>query len=99
MKKGWYRWCPSTPPTDQSNYLQVDIGAVRYVCAVATQKRHSIEYTKTYYLRVSVDGANWNTYEENKGKKVNCNLISRTFPLATMSRRFPTVPFLRLHVG
>ena len=82
MKKGWYRWCPSTK-TDQSDYLQVDIGAVRDVCAVATQKKDSTEYTKTYYLRVSVDGVNWNTYEENKAKKVNCNLVSRTFPLAT----------------
>ena len=90
MKKGWYRWCPSSS-TDQSDYLQVDIGAVRDVCAVATQKRHSTEYTRTYYLRVSVDGVNWKTYEENKAKKVNCNLVSRTFPLATRSRSFPTV--------
>ena len=89
MKKGWYRWCPSTK-TDQSDYLQVDIGAVRDVCAVATQRRHS-EHAKTYYLQISVDGVNWNTYEENKAKKVNCNLVSRTFPLATRSRSFPTV--------
>ena len=89
MKKGWYRWCPSTK-SDQSDYLQVDIGAVRNVCAVATQSRH-VEYAKTYYLQISVDGVNWNTYEENKAKKVNCNLVSRTFPLATRSRSFPTV--------
>ena len=89
MKKGWYRWCPSTK-TDQSDYLQVDIGAVRDVCAVATQRRHS-EHAKTYYLQISVDGVNWNTYKENKAKKVNCNLVSRTFPLATRSRSFPTV--------
>ena len=38
MKKEWYRWCPLTK-TDQSDYLQVDIGAVRDVCAVATQKK------------------------------------------------------------
>ncbi|CAH3183640.1 unnamed protein product [Porites lobata] len=68
MKKGWYRWCPSTK-SDQSDYLQVDIGAVRNVCAVATQSRHS-EHAKTYYLQISVDGVNWNTYEENKAKKV-----------------------------
>ena len=85
----WYRWCPSTT-TDRSDYLQVDIGAVRDVCAVATQSRHS-QHAKTYYLQISVDGVNWNTYEENKAKKVNCNLVSRTFPLATRSRSFPTV--------
>ena len=89
MKKGWYRWCPSTS-TDQSDYLQVDIGAVRNVCAVATQSRY-VNSAKTYYLQISVDGVNWNTYEENKAKKVNCNLVSRTFPVATRSRRFPTV--------
>ena len=89
MKKGWYRWCPSTK-TDQSDYLQVDIGAVRDVCAVATQRRHS-EHAKTYYLQISVDGVNWNTYEENKAKKVNSSVVSRTFPLATRSRSFPTV--------
>ena len=38
-----------------------------------------------------MDGVNWNTYEENKAKKVNYNLVSRTFPLATRSRSFPTV--------
>ena len=91
MKKGWYRWCPSTT-TDRSDYLQVDIGAVRDVCAVATQSRYW-QHAKTYYLQISVDGVNWNTYKENKAKKVNCNLVSRTFPLATRSRSFPTVSF------
>lgn len=83
VKKWWYRWCPSTS-TDQTDYLQVDIGSVRNVCAVATQSRYS-QYAKTYYLQISVDGVNWNTY------KVNCSLVSRTFPLAT-SCRFPSVP-------
>ena len=29
-------WCPKTP-TDRSDFLQVDMGAVRSVCGVATQ--------------------------------------------------------------
>lgn len=89
MKKGWYRWCPSTAAV-QSDYLQVDIGAVRNVCAVATQRGHG-NSAKTYYLQISVDGVNWNTYEENKAKKVNSSVVPRTFPLATRSRSFPTV--------
>ena len=66
------RWCP-TSTTDRTDYLQVDMGAVHSVCAVATQTLNSGEYTKTYYLRLSVDGLTWNTYEENKAKKVNYN--------------------------
>ena len=66
------RWCPKTT-SDRTDYLQVDMGAVHSVCAVATQTLNSGEYTKTYYLRLSVDGLTWNTYEENKAKKVNYN--------------------------
>ena len=64
------RWCP-TSTSDRTDYLQVDMGAVHSVCAVATQTLNSGEYAKTYYLRLSVDGVTWNTYEENKAKKVN----------------------------
>ena len=66
------RWCPKTT-SDRTDYLQVDMGAVHSVCAVATQTLNTGEYTKTYYLRLSVDGLTWNTYEENKAKKVNYN--------------------------
>ena len=97
MKKGWYRWCPSSP-TDRSDYLQVDIGAVRNVCAVATQSRHW-QHAKTYYLRVSVDGVNWNTYEENKAKKVNYNLVPVPSPWLRGAVAFPLFPFLRLRVS
>ena len=49
------------------------MGVVHSVCAVATQTLNTGEYTQTYYLRLSVDGLTWNTYEENKAKKVNYN--------------------------
>lgn len=94
----WNRWCPSTT-TDRSDYLQVDIGAVRDVCAVATQCRHWWQHAKTYYLQISVDGVNWNTYEKNKAKKVNCNLVSVPSPWLPGVVAFPLFPFLRLHVG
>ena len=67
-------WCPKTT-SDRTDYLQVDMGAVHSVCAVAMQMLNTGGYTKTYYLRVSVDGATWNTYEENKTKKVNFNSV------------------------
>ncbi|CAH3171517.1 unnamed protein product, partial [Porites lobata] len=64
------RWCPKTT-SDRTDYLQVDMGAVHTVCKVATQTLNTREYTKTYYLRVSVDGVTWNkTYQENKAEKV-----------------------------
>ena len=66
------RWCP-TSTSDRTDYLQVDMGAVHSVCAVATQTLNTGEYAKTYYLRLSVDGVTWNTYEENKAKKANYN--------------------------
>ena len=65
-------WCPKTT-SDRTDYLQVDMGAVHSICAVATQTLNTAEYAKTYYLRLSVDGVTWNTYEENKAKKVNYN--------------------------
>lgn len=69
------RWCPKTT-SDRTDYLQVDMGAVHTVCEVATQTLNTGEYTKTYYVRVSVDGVTWNkTYQENKAEKVNYNLV------------------------
>ena len=64
------RWCPKTT-SDRTDYLQVDMGAVHSVCAVATPTLSTVDYAKTYYLRLSVDGLTWNTYEDNKTKKVN----------------------------
>ena len=69
--RGTHGWCPKTN-SNRTDYLQVDMGAVHSVCEVVL---NTGAYTKTYYLRVSVDGATWNTYEENKTKKVNFNLV------------------------
>ena len=66
--RGGERWCPKIT-TDRSDYLQVDMGAARSVCAVATQRRSS-EYTKTFYLQFSLDGVTWNIYKENNAQKV-----------------------------
>ena len=46
------------------------MGAVRSVCAVATQEESSLYRITSYKLHVSLDGASWNTYQENNAEKV-----------------------------
>ena len=67
--RGAKRWCPKV--TDRTDYLQVDMGAVRYVCAVTTRgQRESSEWTTSYKLHLSSDGVTWNVYKENNVEKV-----------------------------
>ena len=64
-------WCPNTRQGPRTDYLQVDLGAVHSVCAVATQgASNSDERTTSYILRMSKDGVTWNTYKENNAEKV-----------------------------
>lgn len=64
-------WAPSST---SSAWLQIDLGPVMFVCAVATQgsatDAHGQQYAKSYKLRVSLDNANWNYYQENNFHKV-----------------------------
>lgn len=68
--RGYRAWCPKTK-TDRTDYLQVDMSAVHFVCKVATQrnKRDDI-WTTSYKLQFSLDGVRWNTYTENNAEKV-----------------------------
>ena len=63
-------WCAETT-TDRTDYLQVDMGAVHSVCAVATQgaQRYSF-WTTSYKVHLSTDGVTWNSYKENNVEKV-----------------------------
>ena len=63
-------WCPGNARV-RTQYLQVDMGAVYFVCAVATQgdKMHD-EWTTSYKLHFSLDGNIWDTYKENSAIKV-----------------------------
>lgn len=55
-KGGNQAWSPKTKD-DKTDYLQVDMGAVYSVCAVATQGRgKSSEWITSYKLRLSTDG-------------------------------------------
>ena len=63
-------WCPLSP-TDRTDYLQVDMGVVRSVCAVATQGELARdEWTTSYRLQLSADNVTWNTYKETNIEKV-----------------------------
>ena len=67
-------WCPSST-SNRNDFIQVDMGEVRSVCAVATQGKKDGSYVKSYKLLVSTDGVTWNTYQENNAVKV-CSPIS-----------------------
>ena len=63
-------WCPRST-TDRTDYLQVDMGVVRSVCAVATQGVSTDdEWTTKYRLQLSTNNITWNTYKETNIEKV-----------------------------
>jgi len=63
-------WCTKIT-TDRTDYLQVDMGAVHSVCAVATQGEISHpEWTTRYKVHLSTDGVTWKSYKENNVEKV-----------------------------
>ena len=63
-------WCPKTR-TDRTDYLQVDVGTMLSVCAVATQgEKEYSAWTTSYKLHLSSDGGTWNAYEETSTTKV-----------------------------
>ena len=62
-------WCQqSSKITD--NYIQVDIGAGRTVCGVATQGKAKGSFIKSYRLSFSTDGTSWTAYKEQNVEKV-----------------------------
>ena len=68
--RGGGAWCTKTS-TDRTDYLQVDMGAVHSVCAVATQGHRAGDYWTTgYKVHLCTDGVTWNSYKENNVEKV-----------------------------
>ena len=63
-------WCTKTAD-DRTDYLQVDMGAVRSVCAVATQGATGGFWVTSFKLRLSLDGTTFNYYMEDNAVKVN----------------------------
>ena len=70
-RRGAGAWCPRSN-RDRTAYLQVDMGAVHFVCAVATQglRLHGVDWTTSYKLLISLNGVTWNSYKENNVEKV-----------------------------
>ena len=63
-------WIPSSN-NNNNDYLQIDLGSVYVVCAVATQGNPSAnDWTKTYKIETSLDNVNWQWYQENNAAKV-----------------------------
>ena len=68
--RGLGGWCPRNR-SDRTDYLQVDMGAMLSVCAVATQGQKMFNlWTTSYKLQLSTDGVTWNAYEETNTAKV-----------------------------
>ena len=66
-----------------TDYLQVDLGGVFFICALATKGNacDAQEWTETYKIYLSSDGKSWNPYTNDSGVvKVcthtanNCNM-------------------------
>ena len=70
-KRGLFKaWCTKTK-NDRTDYLQVDMGAVRSVCAVATQGGTGGQWITSFKLKLSLDGTTFNYYMEDNAVKVN----------------------------
>ena len=70
-------WLPSSN-SDASDFLQIDLGSVYFVCGVATQGNPSADdWTQTYKIETSLNNVNWTIYVENHIEKVtaSCTLV------------------------
>ena len=65
---GGYAWCPLTT-SDKTDYLQVNLGALYSVCALATQGKDG-EWTTQYKVSLSRDEVSWSFYQEDNKVKV-----------------------------
>ena len=62
-------WCPSST-SNRNDYIQIDMGAVYSICAVATQGKANGSWVKSYKISLSNDGTNWTPYQEGNMEKV-----------------------------
>lgn len=71
-------WVPSTS-NDNSDYLEIDLGSVYFVCGVATQGNSGAnEWTTQYKIKTSLNNRNWTVYMEHGAEKVNhkCSCVA-----------------------
>ena len=68
-------WIPATNH-DRSDFLQIDLGSLYFVCGVATQGRAAqVQWTKTYKIETSLDNVVWTFYSEGGSEKVHPFLL------------------------
>ena len=59
------------PPNLKDQWLQIDLGSIVFVCAVATQGRADYnQYVTRYKLSFSFDNFVWQDYQEQRSVKV-----------------------------
>ena len=101
--RGYGGWCPKTV-TDRTDYLQVDMGTMLSVCAVATQgEKINNEWTTSYKLQLSTDGVTWSVYEETSTAKVWSATINNDYrttksPIQWVTKATFKIPPLRAGV-
>ena len=67
-------WCAQA--SDNTPHLQIDLGSLHIICAVATQgNSKSDQWVKTYKLQSSTDGSSWSDYQEDSQVKVSSHQI------------------------
>ena len=65
-------WLPANTADRNSSWLQIDLGNLTRVSAVATQGSCSgDQWTKSYVITYSKNGVDWKTYEELDTIKVS----------------------------
>ena len=65
-------WEPKTRDNIPNDYLQLDLGGVHFICAVATQgNKKAEEWTKKYEISLSLNNDVWSTYKESGQTKVS----------------------------
>jgi len=70
-QRGRAVWCAKTT-SDRTDYLQVDMGTVHSVCAVAIKGApKDAVWTTSFKVHLSTDGVIWNAYKENNKEKVH----------------------------
>ncbi|CAH3162749.1 unnamed protein product, partial [Pocillopora meandrina] len=62
-------WCQKTT-TITDDYIQVDMGALHTVCAIATQGKKNGSFVKSYKLSFSSDESSWSVYQEQNIDKI-----------------------------
>lgn len=73
-------WCPQT--NSSMEYLEVALDSLHRICALATQGLHAIgAYTTTYRLQLSIDGLNWEYYNNGSSEVEITSNMKRQFPV------------------